>query len=216
MAIGKSSKPSAVERRRTVHELRMANNGWDTIARVTGLKESSCKMYLKAAIDIDGLPPIHPIAERGAAVNEVAVPEILALASDPFDQKFEQLRLACRQAGMKPTMVAAILRRLKTQFAAPYEEAKRLTLKQMTDQINEKIGLVLSAMDEYSVAGAPLRDQSIALGILVDRHQLLSGAPTQIIDVTARMQLQQLLPAVLAEAQRRGMTIDVPMVEVVK
>lgn len=216
MAVGLSMSPNAVERRRAIYEMRKANNEWATIASVIGLKEPTCKAYFKAAIDIDGQAPLPAVLSRGHIADEEAVVEVMSLATNPFDERFDELRASCKKAGMKPSLVAAIIRRMRSDLAAPHAEMKRLSLREMTDQLESKIALVLGAMDEYSVANASLKDQSIALGILVDRHQLLSGKPTQIIDMTARMQLQQLLPAMVAEAARRGMAIDVPMVERVK
>ncbi len=218
MSQGMSMTTQAQERRRQIHALRQANNDWPTIAETIGLKESTCRAYYKAAIELDGLPATRQIAERGHVANETAVADVMTLASATVvdDERFRELREACKKAGMKPSLVAAIIRRMRAEFAAPMQEMRKLSLKEMTDQIESKIGLTLSGMDEYAVATASFKDQAIALGILVDRHQLLMGRPTQIIDQTQRMQLQQLLPAVLAEAQRRGITVDVQMVEVVK
>ena len=66
----------------------------------------------------------------------------------------------------------------------------------------------LSFMDETAMAQASLKDLSINLSVLVEKHQLLQNKPTQIIDFTSRQQLQVLLPRMVAEAKRRGIVVD--------
>ena len=61
---------------------------------------------------------------------------------------------------------------------------------------------------------ASLKDLSIALGILIEKRELLNNRPTQIIDFTSRLQVQQLLPRMVQEAKRRGIEIDVTPVRV--
>lgn len=206
----------AKEKRRTIWEMRKRNCDWPEIGEALGLSEKTCQHYLEAAYKLDGLERLMVKRARVDVKDEEAVSMVLTAASDPFDDKYRELRAVCKEAGMKPSLVAGIIRRMKSQFAAPLEEMKKLTLKEMTDQIESKISLVLSAMDEYSVAQASLKDQSIALGILVDRHQLLNNRPTQIFDHTSRLEVQQLAPLLLAEANRRGLVIDMGMAEVVQ
>jgi translation initiation factor RLI1 len=109
---------------------------------------------------------------------------------------------------MKPTLVANLIRRMRSTYAPVVEAAKRLTTKELVEQLEEKTTLVLGAIDEYAVAQAGLKDLSIAANILIEKQQLLTNKPTQILDVTTRMQVNGLLPMMIAEARRRGITVD--------
>jgi hypothetical protein len=43
---------------------------------------------------------------------------------------------------------------------------------------------------------------------MIEKRQLLRGEPTQIISDAERKKLHELLPLAIAEAQRRGLTLD--------
>ena len=61
---------------------------------------------------------------------------------------------------------------------------------------------------------APLRDVSYAMDCAFKMRQVLKGEPTVILDVNDRRSLNELLPALMKEAQRRGVTLErecVPM-----
>jgi hypothetical protein len=109
---------------------------------------------------------------------------------------------------MKPTLVAALIRRMKSTYAPVVTEAKRLTTKELLEGLEEKTSLVMSAIDEYAVSQAGLKDLHIALNILIEKQQLLKNQPTHIIDFHSRQQIGVLVPMMLAEAKRRGITLD--------
>ena len=45
-------------------------------------------------------------------------------------------------------------------------------------------------------------------GILIEKKQLLAGLPTSILSIEDRRSINQMLPLLLKEANRRGITID--------
>jgi len=209
-----SDSPAARLRRKQVYDLRKAEHDWEQISAITGLTVGSAQTYLTAAYDQDGLPRLPKMARKTyLETHEEAAATIAAKMANPFDEKFEKLREECRKHGMKPSLVTAVIRRMQKEYFVPLSEMKKITVAEMTDKIEKNINLIISSIDEYDVATASLKDKAVATGVLIDRHQLLSGKPTQIIDVTARMQLQQLMPAMLAEAARRGISQNVPLVE---
>jgi hypothetical protein len=78
-------------------------------------------------------------------------------------------------------------------------------------QIENKLHLALQYMGPDKMQDANLNTLVKFFGILLDRRQLLKGEPTQIVTNTDRRALNDLLPAILAEAERRGMTV--PLIE---
>ena len=71
----------------------------------------------------------------------------------------------------------------------------------------------MTYIDDYVMADANYRDLCMGLGILVEKRQLLKGEPTQIISVDERKTLNQLLPPLIVEAQRRNVAIPGAVVE---
>jgi hypothetical protein len=120
------------------------------------------------------------------------------------EEMFAQIREVLGGAGMKPAVVAALLKRLELETP----EARRLSPAQLLEEMEKKTSLVLSYIDEYSASTAGLKDLSIALSTLIEKQQLLKNQPTHIVDFTSRQELRVVMPALLAEAKRRGITIE--------
>ena len=58
------------------------------------------------------------------------------------------------------------------------------------------------------LAEGAARDLAVTFGILFDKGQLLRGEPTQVRTYEQRERIHELIPALLNEAKRRGITID--------
>ena len=102
-----------------------------------------------------------------------------------------------------------IEKRVRAKLAGTQGELRPLTDKELTEKIDSKIHTVLSFLDPYILAGASAKDLSSSLDYLIKNSQLLKGKPTQIMSHVERRQLNELIPAVLAEAKRRGVIMDV-------
>ncbi len=76
------------------------------------------------------------------------------------------------------------------------------------------MGLVMGAAS-YHAPRLPrwdpkLKDKAISYAVLLDKRQLLRGEPTEIVSVEDSRKLNELVPLLLAELERRK--IDVQMV----
>jgi hypothetical protein len=207
---------SAAERRRQVYEMRKAGNDWETVARVSGLREGTCKAYLKKAIDEDGMPDFTAIHGKTSELkNTEGALDVIAAAMEPFEEdRYEAVRKAAKNAGFPPKMIAGLILRMKSRYEPVLEEGRRMTVDEMTKSLESKIRLTLGYLDEFNLSQASGKDLAYILGILVDRMQLLSNRPTQIVDVTTRQQLPVLMVDLVAEMQRRGIQVPaLPLVE---
>jgi hypothetical protein len=130
----------------------------------------------------------------------------------------DALKVAAKNAGVKPGVIQALVNRLRAgdPNVSGKAEVKRLEGKALVDAITDKLSMVLHYVDEYAISQANLKDLAVTTGILVEKSLLLKGQPTQIIDFTSRQQITQLVPAMLAEAKRRGLpvTLDATAVRV--
>ena len=61
---------------------------------------------------------------------------------------------------------------------------------------------------EDMLAETKLKDIGIMMGIATEKVLLMSGQPTQIIAETQHKKLDELVPALLAEVQRRGASVE--------
>lgn len=146
---------------------------------------------------------------RGMVINtEEGKPEEAAEAIVAAEEPFTTLAQAAEQTGFPRKTLEAMMRRIKAQHQPLHEELKNLSTTDMVRQLDQKIGMTLGYIDDFVLSGASFRDLTIGLGILIEKKQLLSGEPTQILTIEERKNLTQLMPALFQEVSRRGITID--------
>lgn len=137
--------------------------------------------------------------------------ELVAMVAEDPETTFVRLAEAC---GLGPKAASAIVKRLETKYLPVAEESKRITRDGLIDLIGEKIPLLLNGITVEKRDASDLRGIAVALGILVEKQQLLKGEPTQIMTFEERRNLNELGPAMVQELKRRGMAIDVTFQEV--
>ena len=135
--------------------------------------------------------------------SEFDTDEIVAITTA---KNLTTLEVALDELGMPAAEKRALLRRMgkKTKVDLP----KKVTTPWIIEQLEKKLALALSYVDEHTLASANLRDLGGLVAILVDRRQLLRGEPTQIASVEDNRAVDQLAPLLIREMVRRGM--DVP------
>lgn len=130
--------------------------------------------------------------------------ELIDLASDPF----AYISRAAEACGMNKRTAQALMKRMRTKYAAVNQEIREIKTPHILKTLDEKIGLTLDYMDEYAISQASYKDMGIVLGILLEKRQLLNNMPTQIITNEERQSISVLLPALIEECGRRGFTIE--------
>lgn len=205
---------AAMEKCRRIYDLR-ANGitSWDEIGAATGYEGATCEKYYRQSLKKYGWPALDVakdstslIARDPQAAGKFAADAVMG--SVDGDDKFREMREAMKAAGLHPQMIAGFIKRLRTNLAPVMDEAKRFTLKELTEEIERKISMTMSYMDHFSMSQASYKDLSIGLSVLIEKDQLLKNQPTMIVDFNSRQKLNVLMPRLLAEANRRGLTID--------
>jgi hypothetical protein len=135
-------------------------------------------------------------------------PERAAKFMDVMTDPFKRLVQAGRECGMKETVIVALAKRMRTRYLGVTEQMRAIKTQDMIHKIDERIGHALTYVDDYVMSEANFRDLSMGIGILIEKRQLLKGEPTQIISIEERKRLDELLPMLVKEAARRGITID--------
>lgn len=135
--------------------------------------------------------------------------ELVAAALTPGatpDSAKKALAAAAKAAGMTDGFVRALTQRLERnpEFVA---SGVALTNEQFVAMLDDKIRLLLAHLDPVVMAQMSGKDLMRTAAIAYDKKRLALEQPTQIVDTTVRRSLDELWPALVAEAERRGLAI---------
>lgn len=147
--------------------------------------------------------------EAGKLTSDRMAELLTIIATNPDDV----VRKLAKSAGFPFHVTENFIKRLRVQGGAFKETVQKIGRRELVEKIQEKIALGLAYMDDFSMSGMDGKDLAIMLGILIEKQQLLEGRPTQILSFEERKHLNDLLPAYVKEAARRGITIDATAVE---
>jgi DNA-binding Lrp family transcriptional regulator len=127
---------------------------------------------------------------------------------DGLTDPFKRITEAAKDAGLKPEVINGLVRRMKTRYLGVTEQMRAIKTQDIIHKLDERIGHALNFVDEYVMADANFRDLAMGISVLIEKRQLLKGEPTAIISNLDREKLQALLPMIVKEIHRRGLTID--------
>ena len=196
------------EKQQTVYDLRQSGKSFKEIAGIVGRgHQTVVDCYNTAEQKVAGLKQ-NLTAHPEQKIENQLPPEDAAAVLDRLTDPFDKLSMVAKECGLKPSLVQAIARRMKTRYLGVTEQMRAIKTHDMIQKIDERIGHALTYIDDYVMADANFRDLSMGVGILIEKRQLLKGEPTQIISVDERKTLNQLLPLLIQEATRRGVTIE--------
>lgn len=203
------------EKQQTVYDLRQSGKTFQEISDLVGRGyQTVVDCYNTAEKKVQGLK--QDLTVRNTRAPEATLdPEKAAEIIDRITDPFEKLSRVAEECGLKPELVKGIARRMKTRYLGVTEQMRAIKTHDMIVKIDERIGHALTYMDDYVMADANFRDLAMGTAQLIEKRQLLKGEPTQIISVDERKTLNQLLPLLIKEAGRRGVTIDAEAVRVV-
>jgi hypothetical protein len=201
-------------RERMVWELRNAVDpplSWEKIGEKLEISpEKAFALYASAQAKTEQKERKEERKGLDHALAEKTRPEQAAIAIDkltePFGERFKQI---CLDSGLPMRTTEALQQRLKGRYTAVRKEIENVKTADLLALTSEKAKMIIEAVDEEDIMAAGLRDKAVAYGILIDKRQLLSGEPTQILSFEERRHLDTIVPLLLREAQRRGLVIDV-------
>lgn len=139
--------------------------------------------------------------------TEFAKPEQAAVLVDAASDPFADITRAIKESGLPVSTGEAFLRRLRMRHGKVIQVSKDLKTQDLLRMLNQRIELALEYMDEKVISEASFRDLAMGTTAMIEKRALLRGEPTQILSDHERKRLHELLPIVIAEAQRRGLDI---------
>jgi hypothetical protein len=133
------------------------------------------------------------------------LPEVLIGEADPF----AGVKAAAEQAGLPVPVLERMIKRIRAQYQPVVGELKQVHTGELVKLLDDRAQRALLWMDDEVLAKSSAKDLAIIAGIMLEKRALLRGEPTQILSVDDRQSMNDLIPQVLAEAQKRGMFVDV-------
>lgn len=213
------AEPVLTAKQRAAYDLRSQGKTWEEVGAAMGCVAQTARRHCERAIELGMQPIMGRMWQRALAPNAGEPTRVARLKDGEgmfegpatggvanFDQaKFVEMAAS---AGIPPRVAAALARRVEANFGPVRSEIKKLTLAEQVTATTAAAQLVLAHIDEVSIAGMNAKDLAIAYGVLVDKALVLGGKPNVIVDFNIRAKLEVLMPQVLAEAKRRGITVD--------
>ena len=211
--------PNPTLKQRTAYDLRAKGLTWEAIGAQMGCVSQTARNHVLGAVK-RGLQPIlsekmfvrrlSPNAGEPRRVERMKDGEGMFDVGVTGTIKFdiEKFREMAASAGIPPRIAGAIARRVEDQLGVAKKEFKAMSLNEEMSRVQEIKQELLENMDVVSIGAMNAKDLALAYGIMTDKKLLLGGKPTSIVDFNVRARLEVLMPAMLAEAARRGITMD--------
>lgn len=197
-------------------DLRQAGKTNKEIAAMLGISENVVVKQAVVARRKAGIAPATPSQRARQQGCEYQNPELAAAAieaaADPLartqKEAIDRVNAQLKAAGMPGRVSEVIVRRMLVKYANVVMVKKQLTTQEILKSIDEELSLVSSYIDDKVAAEANLRDLGMFKAAMIEKRALLRGEPTAIISDHERKKLHELLPALLEEGRRRGITFE--------
>ena len=164
---------------------------------------SKSKKYGQPENHVGGAQPIEKSdPETGAAMVDFALMPLNDVES------LKRLKEAAEACGFPPDAFEGLVRRLRTRYLPMKRELQAARTSQFLAHIDDRIMRVLGYMDDFAMSQASVRDLAIALGVLVDKRQILRAEPGQQMTKEERANLNTLIPEMLRQAKARGLMLE--------
>lgn len=181
------------------------------IAALLGISKPVVSKMLQAAYRKLGLSKKTGLTQ--ASATEFRNPEKTAKIIDALSDPLLKVKEALVASGLPERVSESVLKRLRTKFFGAVREVKALKTQEILRMCEEKLDMIDFYLDDKVMAEASARDLGLMAGVLIEKRALLRGEPTAIISDHERKKIHELFPALIAEAQRRGLTVDGQVME---
>lgn len=201
-----SERRPLTEKQKTIYDLHeKEGKSFREIAAILGRGETTITEAFRVAkhklsgglVESSGRPIEARLpAERAA--------ELIDKVTDPFVRLVE----VAKECGLRPLVIEGLAKRMRTRYQGVSNEMRAIKTKELVHKLDERINHALGYMDDYIMGEASFRDLALGTAQLIEKRQLLKGEPTQIVSLDERRSLNELVPLLVREAKRRGITIE--------
>ncbi len=194
------------ERQAQIVELREEGLSLSAIADRLGTGKGSISSSLRAAkakAAATGAPKAF------AQTVEVKNPAKGAEAIDKLTDPFTTIESAARACGLPRTTAQQLMKRLQTRYAPLKDAIREVKDRELARLCEDRAHRCLTYMDDFSMAGASVKDLAISAGVMIDKSRLLKDQATHVIKIQDVRKLDEMAELLHAEMERRGMLVDV-------
>ena len=202
-------------REKQVYELRNSSDPhmtYQAIGTKLGMPYQTVRStYARAKLKVEN--PSVPRADRkGEAHNrtEYTNPDraahVIALGSDP---SIENLQAACEDEGLPASATRALITRMKRDYPGVTSEVKRIETDVLIRGFEGLAKRALDSITNDDLLNVNAYQRTLIAAIATDKRELLSGQPTERISIEDRRSLQDLLPMLIQDAERRGLMREI-------
>jgi hypothetical protein len=137
-------------------------------------------------------------------------PELAAILLDEGTQPLrETARRLSAKYGMPEDVIKHFFKRLDRQYKALVDQVAKPRLEDLSALAGARAKAILQSITPEDIEHSSLRDKAVAVSIFIEKHLLLEGRPTQIVETREEDEgMDQVCLWILEEAQRRGVTFD--------
>ena len=109
---------------------------------------------------------------------------------------------------MDENVARSLIKAVNQKYAPVMQEMRTVKTGELQRMIDDRAWRALAHMTDKKFSEASAVQLAVMMGILLEKRQLLRGEPTHIFSVEERSSLNDLVPMMVKEAQRRGMKIS--------
>ncbi len=213
--------PNLTERETAIIRLRDDEGlSWAMIGERLGTSKSSVNSSYRAAklkLDRAANPEAHrqkPKADKQAPkankrTVEVTKPDETAELLDTALEPFVHIQAAAKACGFPPSTARRLMQRMAARYKPLRDAIAPVKDEELILLLEDRALRCLQYADDFSMAGAPLKDLMVSAGIAIDKARLLKGEPTSITRFEDIRKLDEVGKLLMAEMQRRGLIVDV-------
>lgn len=180
------------------------------IAAIMGISVPVVSKTLGVIYKKLGISPGAGRRVRAGNLTEHQNPQKAAAVMDAISEPPQLVKLvdSMREVGVPARAAEALIKRLRVKYYGAITAVRNLKTQEILDMLGEKIHLALTYMDDKVMSEASYRDLALGTAAMIEKRQLLRGEPTQIISDAERGKLHELMPLLIQEAKRRGLTVE--------
>ncbi len=213
--------PNLTERETAIIRLRDDEGlSWAMIGERLGTSKSSVNSSYRAAklkLDRAANPEAHrqkPKADKQAPkankrTVEVTKPDETAELLDTALEPFVHIQAAAKACGFPPSTARRLMQRMAARYKPLRDAIAPVKDEELILLLQDRALRCLRYADDFSMAGASLKDLMVSAGIAIDKSQLLKGEPTAITKFQDIRKLDEVGKLLHAEMERRGLIVDV-------
>lgn len=176
---------------------------WVEIAKILGVKLSAAKqIYARGK---GRVPEKLDAIDR----NPGLAADVLGHFTDPLIKNVYESAV---KSGCDEMTARSIVKAAFEKIPGAMIELREVRTDQLTRLLDHSSLICLEAiasMDHDTLVGEGVKDLSMAINMLLEKRALLRKEPTQRIEIEDRRHLDAMMVAIMDEAQRRGLSIDV-------